>query len=302
MEGPGHIQSPPRPPAQVSPTEHPLAPWSPASSPSPFLSLSILISIRLSIRLSHNPVPLTPPVPQSAHAPGGRRTFRRSLIRPENRPPPSPPFPVPRGFRSPGNPGTCRLIHRRLLPHHTSADGSPALPFARPRPLRLHPGEPVPYHHPPPCTPAEGRPVEPIVPLSQAGNLYPSEEADPAFPHRASEPRHSPRRPARQKLLPAPYPREVPGQIAPLPGWAFLPPRPPRAPPPPPSLARCDPRTEESEVPRPTLPDFSRLRVTGSLRRRSSPRIRARRELVNPGKSALPAGAAAAPSVAESRA
>ena len=89
MESPGQIPSPTRPQDPVSPSEHPLAPWSPASSPSPFLSLSILISIRLSI-------------------------------------------PVPRGFRSPGNPGTCRLIHRRLLPHHTSADGSPALPFARP--------------------------------------------------------------------------------------------------------------------------------------------------------------------------
>ena len=185
---------------------------------------------------------------------------------------------------------------RDLPPHsplpapeaHIRRPSSPALPFARPRPLRLHPGEPVPYHHPPPCTPAEGHPVEPIVPLSQAGNLYPSEEADPAFPHRASEPRHSPRRPARQKLLPAPYPREGPGQIAPLPGWAFLSPRPPRAPPPPPSLARCDPRTEESEVPRPTLPDFSRLRVTGSLRRRSSLRIHARREQVNHARRAFP--------------
>ena len=211
MESPGQIPSPTRPQDPVSPSEHPLAPWSPASSPSPFLSLSILISIRLSIRLSHNPVPLTPPVPQSAHAPGGRRTFRRSLIRPENRPPPSPPFPVPRGFRSPGNPGTCRLIHRRLLPHHTSADGSPELHFARPRHLRLHPGEPVPHHHPPSGTPAEGRPEHLIVPLSHAGNPLSPEKADPVFTPRASEPRHRPRRPARQKLLPAPYPREGPG-------------------------------------------------------------------------------------------
>lgn len=133
MESPGQIPSPTRPQDPVSPSEHPLAPWSPASSPSPFLSLSILISIRLSIRLSHNPVPLTPPVPQSAHAPGGRRTFRRSLIRPENRPPPSPPFPVPRGFRSPGNPGTCRLIPRCLLPRPTSAD-RPHLRFPSPVP------------------------------------------------------------------------------------------------------------------------------------------------------------------------
>ena len=133
MESPGQIPSPTRPQDPVSPSEHPLAPWSPASSPSPFLSLSILISIRLSIRLSHNPVPLTPPVPQSAHAPEGRRTFRRSLIRPENRPPPSPPFPVPRGFRSPGNPGTCCLIPRCLLPRPTSAD-RPHLRFPSPVP------------------------------------------------------------------------------------------------------------------------------------------------------------------------
>ena len=91
MESPGQIPSPTRPQDPVSPSEHPLAPWSPASSPSPFLSLSILISIRLSIRLSHNPVPLTPPVPQSAHAPGAaghsedpspaRKTARRHRLR-----------------------------------------------------------------------------------------------------------------------------------------------------------------------------------------------------------------------------
>ena len=201
MESPGQIPSPTRPQDPVSPSEHPLAPWSPASSPSPFLSLSILISIRLSIRLSHNPVPLTPPVPQSAHAPGGRRTFRRSLIRPENRPPPSPPFPVPRGFRSPGNPGTCRLIHRRLLPHHTSADGSPALPFARPRPLRLHPGEPVPYHHPPPCTPAEGSPVEPIVNPETAG--------EPVIPGNDGSRIYSPRQLAPSQAT-APRPAKAP--------------------------------------------------------------------------------------------
>ena len=201
MESPGQIPSPTRPQDPVSPSEHPLAPWSPASSPSPFLSLSILISIRLSIRLSHNPVPLTPPVPQSATAPGGRLTFRRSLIRPEARPPPSPPFPEPRGFRSPGNPGTCRLIHRRLLPHHTSADGSPALHFARPRHLRLHPGEPVPHHHSPSGTPAEGSPVEPIVNPETAG--------EPVIPGNDGSRIYSPRQLAPSQAT-APRPAKAP--------------------------------------------------------------------------------------------